>query len=171
MIFHQRFSGLVLDYPEVAKSFINRTYPAPDVYKTVFPSWDNTARRGQRAVIVINSTPENYEYWLKEAIRVTGERPSEGENFVFINAWNEWAEGCHLEPDRRYGRQFLEATLRVREGRSAVAGYEHVFVPTTKRRLAGNMLLRFRRAVGNALRPFPGAREWAVKMYNTYFYQ
>ncbi len=57
MIFHQRFSGLVLDYPEVAKSFINRTYPAPDVYKTVFPSWDNTARRGQRAVIVINSTP------------------------------------------------------------------------------------------------------------------
>jgi lipopolysaccharide biosynthesis protein len=38
------------------------------------------------------------------------------ERLLFINAWNEWGEGCHLEPDQRYGRQYLEAL------RSAIAG-------------------------------------------------
>src|SRR5262249_31334369 len=174
MTFHDQFRGVVLNYPELAADYINRTYREPDVYKTVFPSWDNTARRGPRAVIVVNGTPRNYEFWLKEAIRVTRERQAEQQSFVFINAWNEWAEGCHLEPDRKYGRQFLEATLRVKEGQSAVTSYADVDVPAMdkNKRLTGvnSMSLRFRRMIGSLLRPFPRARGLALKVYTAYFY-
>jgi len=76
------------------------------------PSWDNTARRKEDAVIFRNSTPELYQRWLEAAVeRVTSN--CSAERIVFINAWNEWAEGNHLEPCQKWGRQYLEATKRV----------------------------------------------------------
>jgi glycosyltransferase involved in cell wall biosynthesis len=80
-------------------------------YDTVFPSWDNSARAGNDAVVVHNSTPEAYEQWLRHAVAKVQQRPPD-QRMVFINAWNEWAEGAHLEPDLRYGSAYLEATSR-----------------------------------------------------------
>ena len=80
-------------------------------YDTVCPGWDNTARRGEDAWVLHHNTPESYERWLTLAVRRAMQRPRD-ERLVFVNAWNEWAEGAHLEPDRRHGRAFLEATLR-----------------------------------------------------------
>ena len=75
----------------------------------VTPSWDNTARTGRRASIFLNSSPDLFRHWLTATTRRTMEEFQGDERIVFINAWNEWAEGCHLEPDRRYGHAFLEA--------------------------------------------------------------
>ena len=72
---------------------------------------------------MLNACPENYEYWLSESIRRTEADFPNQDRFVFINAWNEWAEGCHLEPDRKYGRRYLEATLAAKSGQSTVAGF------------------------------------------------
>ena len=80
-------------------------------YDTVCPGWDNTARRGEDAWVLDHNTPESYERWLTLAVRRAMQRPRD-ERLVFVNAWNEWAEGAHLEPDRRHGRSFLDATLR-----------------------------------------------------------
>ena len=119
------FLGRMWSYEDVAESFLQRSYgPGRDVFRTVFPSWDNTARRGSRATIILNSTPENYEYWLCEAIYRTRMEFPGRESLVFINAWNEWAEGCHLEPDQAHGLAFLEATARAKAGRSTVSGFE-----------------------------------------------
>ena len=113
--FFQPFCGNAMPYAEIAQSYLDRTYSETAVYKTVFPSWDNTARTGNRALIVLNGVPDNYEYWLAATIDRFASRSGE-ESFVFINAWNEWAEGCHLEPDRRFGHAFLEATRNAKSG-------------------------------------------------------
>jgi 2-polyprenyl-3-methyl-5-hydroxy-6-metoxy-1,4-benzoquinol methylase len=74
--------------------------------------WDNTARRPFGATIFRDASPRLYEHWLRyTAASVATVRPEE--NYLFIVAWNEWAEGNHLEPDLRYGRAFLEATRAV----------------------------------------------------------
>ncbi len=127
--FQQPFYGNVMEYHVVAQSYLDRTYPNGNVFRTVFPSWDNTARTGSRAVVHLNGTPANYEYWLAETIRRTRRDRSGDERVVFINAWNEWAEGCHLEPGRRYGLQFLEATRRAKEGNSQVDGFPDRALP------------------------------------------
>ena len=80
-------------------------------YDTVFPRWDNTARSNESAVVLANSTPEAYEAWLRQAVTQVQHDPAD-QRIVFINAWNEWAEGCHLEPDQAFGHAYLDATRR-----------------------------------------------------------
>ena len=86
--------------------------PVPDYqwYRGLVPGWDNTARRGHDAYIAVGSSPDAYRRWLGELVRQALERADATEPLVFVNAWNEWAEGTHLEPDDRYGRAWLEAT-------------------------------------------------------------
>ncbi len=84
------------------------TYPR---YPGVCPSWDNSARLKRKAWALTNSSPDQYERWLREVIR-RAQIQQGNDKIVFINAWNEWAEGCHLEPCQKWGRQYLEATYK-----------------------------------------------------------
>jgi lipopolysaccharide biosynthesis protein len=106
------FRGAILDYVACARSALGRPEPDFPMLRGVMPGWDNTARAGAAANIFVNAEPANYERWLKGIVDWTRARRQGDERIVFINAWNEWAEGCHLEPDLRYGRAFLEATQR-----------------------------------------------------------
>lgn len=122
--------GYVFEYHKVARFMLERKYGVDNnVYRTVCPSWDNTARTGSRAVMLLNGTPENYEFWLKESVRLTRSEFPDKNRLLFVNAWNEWAEGCHLEPDRRFGLAFLEATERVIRGASNIDGFTHTGTP------------------------------------------
>jgi lipopolysaccharide biosynthesis protein len=121
------FKGSAMQFADVARTFLKRAHPGR-VFKTVFPSWDNAARTANRAVLMLNGTPENYEYWLSETLDLA-RRQNQGDALVFINAWNEWAEGCHLEPDRRYGRAFLDATLNAKRGLRRFSDFTHTSLP------------------------------------------
>lgn len=126
MTFTAKFNGIVPDYHQIAEQYIQQEYGGDkNVFRTVFPSWDNAARNAAHGMTVLNGTPENYEYWLSEAIRRSKSDFPDTERLVFINAWNEWAEGAHLEPDQKYGHAFLEATLRAKAG-EARSGWTHV---------------------------------------------
>ncbi len=84
--------------------------PPYKLFRGVFPAWDNTARREKGPVAIINSSPKKYAFWLSQLLRQTMDGFRAGERLVFINAWNEWAEGCHLEPDQENGLSYLQAT-------------------------------------------------------------
>ena len=66
--------------------------------------------------MLTGSNPSLFKKWMDFAIRETLEQFSGEERLVFVNAWNEWAEGAHLEPDERWGRKYLEAV------RDSIAG-------------------------------------------------
>jgi lipopolysaccharide biosynthesis protein/SAM-dependent methyltransferase len=87
------------------------TEPGYTLFRSVCPSWDNTARRGNKGTVFLHNTPDLYRLWLTNAITDTCLRFTKGDQrLVFVNAWNEWAEGAYLEPDRRYGYAYLQAT-------------------------------------------------------------
>jgi lipopolysaccharide biosynthesis protein len=101
----------VYDYATVVERMLQRRAPPYKRFPCVTPSWDNSARRKVDAGIFTGATPQLYERWLKTVIEQF--RPSSPEeNLIFINAWNEWAEGNHLEPCQKWGRAYLEATRR-----------------------------------------------------------
>ena len=77
-------------------------------YPSVTPGWDNSARKRRKGAILLDSTPELFATWLEETVKKFKPYSPE-ENFIFVNAWNEWAEGNHLEPDQKWGRKYLEA--------------------------------------------------------------
>jgi hypothetical protein len=101
----------VFDYQKAWRALASPPPVSYERFDTVCPSWDNTARAGERAVVMHGSTPEAYQHWLEHAIAKVSNQPRD-HRIVFLNAWNEWAEGCHLEPDKRFGRAYLEATKR-----------------------------------------------------------
>jgi lipopolysaccharide biosynthesis protein len=99
----------IIAYSAVVEKMIRKPNPPYRRFPCVTPSWDNSARKHCGGIILHGSRPEEYERWLRSAI----EREctaDDNERFVFVNAWNEWAEGNHLEPDIKWGRQYLERT-------------------------------------------------------------
>lgn len=107
----ENFVGKVYDYRamvEEAKAVLPLHYVK---FRGVMPSWDNTARRRNDGFIFHDSTPKEYRSWLHEALTYTRWFSHAGNpGLVFINAWNEWAEGAYLEPDLRFGHAYLNAT-------------------------------------------------------------
>lgn len=82
------------------------------IFRCAFPSWDNTARVGKRGKIFADASPDTFEVWLQKIINDTIKNNSPKTRYFFINAWNEWGEGAHLEPDRKYGYAYLECLLK-----------------------------------------------------------
>jgi hypothetical protein len=105
----------ILDYEATVDAALHRPTTPWKRFPGVMVGWDNTARRQRGAVIFHGGTPGAYERWLRGTIESVSDVRDE-ENLIFVTAWNEWAEGNHLEPDRRYGRSYLEATRRALDG-------------------------------------------------------
>jgi hypothetical protein len=101
----------IYSYTE-ANQLMARLRPTYPHFPCCFVSWDNTPRRGRNAIVMVDATPERFQEQL--LLMVEGvQRNHHQERIVFINAWNEWAEGMYLEPDQRFGHQYLSAVRSV----------------------------------------------------------
>ncbi len=78
-------------------------------YLGAFPGWDNSARKDEDSWIIRNSTPKRFGKHVERMLRCSEKL---GNEYLFINAWNEWSEGAYLEPDERYGYAYLEELKR-----------------------------------------------------------
>ena len=115
------FHGSAHDYELVVIEQLARVEPHFPIFRSAMVSWDNTARRGTSARIYTNASPPAFEIWLSELVKRAKCRGLASDKLIFVNAWNEWGEGTHLEPDNKFGRAWLEVCLRsiCRDGQPA----------------------------------------------------
>lgn len=107
------YKGMVIDYRKVSLN-ADRLYPFFDfpTYKSVMPSWDNDARRkGKRSMVFDGANPELYTSWLDQVLKL--ETVNRTNPLIYINAWNEWAEGTMMEPSQHLGHATLKRTAEV----------------------------------------------------------
>ncbi|MDH4187470.1 MAG: glycoside hydrolase family 99-like domain-containing protein, partial [Nitrospira sp.] len=116
------FSGTYFAYDDLVASSLGVEKPEFPLIRTAVPAWDNEARRPGKGMGFVGSTPAKYEHWLSRLIDYATNNPvGDNKPLVFINAWNEWAEGTHLEPDLRWGHAYLNATRRAVTGLSEIS--------------------------------------------------
>lgn len=110
-------NGSVLSYDEVANFYMGQTEAKDFTYfRSTVPIWDNTARYGSEAYVLHGSTPQRFQEWMESTIAYTQSTLPPDRRFVLVNAWNEWAESAHLEPDSRYGYSYLNSVGRALSG-------------------------------------------------------
>jgi lipopolysaccharide biosynthesis protein len=104
------FEHNFVEYADLVQNMLAKQQPPYRRVRCVTPGFDNSARRRKDATIFQNSTPDQYQRWLETTLRAERalQLPAD-ESLVFVNAWNEWAEGNHLEPCQRWGRAYLDA--------------------------------------------------------------
>lgn len=104
------FLGRVLDYKDFVENKKYMEMPKGKIFRAISPMWDNTPRRKNKGLILDGATPQLYKTWLTDIINETQQNNMLDDKFIFINAWNEWAEGAYLEPDLKWKYGYLEAT-------------------------------------------------------------
>ncbi len=136
------YHGTVVDFRQMVDSALH--WPTPDypLFRGVSPSWDNEARKPGKGFTFAHASPVEYARWLEGAVGYAERHPVAGERVVFVNAWNEWAEGAFLEPDSRHGYANLDVTRRVLQaalGRGRIALISHDAHPHGAQYLALNL--------------------------------
>ena len=110
-LINPEYTGEILDWRDLATQSMAAADPGYRLYPGINPGWDNEARRSGRGRTYVHATPRAFEAWTRHAID-SARRRAPGAPLVFVNAWNEWAEGAVLEPDARHGYAWLEAIRR-----------------------------------------------------------
>jgi len=114
--------GNVLNYGEVAEHYMAQDLGKDfTLFRSLVPTWDNTARYGNRAYVLNNFTTEKFQTWMEFLVDYSEQNLPEDRRYVVVNAWNEWAEGAHLEPDTRFGYGYLNSIGRALSGQAFAA--------------------------------------------------
>lgn len=106
-----RFALNSIRYDEIYQRMLQQVH-GKGQYRTAFADYDDSPRRHERAIVTQGSSPSRFGKYLKE---LTEKSLAEGNDMVFLNAWNEWGEGNYLEPDEKYGFTYLEQVRKIKQ--------------------------------------------------------
>lgn len=109
-------NGHLFDYQAFASDIMEGTEitqtPTCDFHRSVMLGWDNSARRQEGWSVWYGFSLKTYYRWLSHTVEYTRKSFAPERRFLFINAWNEWAEGTYLEPDELCGYASLNTTAK-----------------------------------------------------------
>ena len=114
-IIWNRMAVKQIDYDEINQEMINKKH-GKNHFRTVFVNYDDSPRRNERAVITHGASPRKFGKYLRKMMERSQE---EGNEYLFVNAWNEWGEGNYLEPDTKYRYAYLNE-LRKCTGKNTI---------------------------------------------------
>lgn len=135
-----------LPYEDVCRESLKWNAPLDGkIYYGGFSNYDDTPRRGSGGTVVYNDTPEKFKIYLAD---LYAKNKACGNEFVFINAWNEWGEGMHLEPDEEFKNGFLEGIEYAQKHYSEEL-YKYISVSEEREvDVRGKQLARYQQEVG-----------------------
>ncbi len=97
----------IYSYREVLPGLLPQSLPVDTAFPTTIPNWDNSPRSGANGLTLHGSTPALFARHMRQAIELVADF-SPSKRLIFVKSWNEWAEGHHLEPERRFGHGYLQ---------------------------------------------------------------
>lgn len=110
------FEGAIYDWNSLVERSSSYQDPGYPLVRCINPGWDNSPRKGGRSNVFVGNSPRRFVEYVENALAYASGSDALTD-FVFVNAWNEWAEGAFLEPSGRYGYAFLDA---LRQGKANV---------------------------------------------------
>ena len=102
----------ILDYNEINQKMLESIH-GKNHFRGCFVDYDDSPRRGKKALIFRGANPQQFAYYLKKQLLKSEE---EGNEYLFVNAWNEWGEGNYLEPDEHFKYKYLEEIAKIVKG-------------------------------------------------------
>ena len=113
-IMHMNIGVNTYDYSKTVAQFFAPEDQWENVFPTIMPQWDRTARNANREGIYTNATPERFAEHIRQALEVINGKQAEHQ-VLFLKSWNEWAEGNYVEPDLKYGHGWLNAIKNTKQ--------------------------------------------------------
>lgn len=109
VVSRNKLNGLFLekyDYGKIVNNYQIAMASRNNVFPEILVGNDRSPRAGRKAIIYYNATPENFYLGAKKAIELV-EKKNKEHRIIFLNSWNEWGEGSYMEPDTKYGKEFI----------------------------------------------------------------
>lgn len=97
---------LVRPYETCVKYFFNNEDTKENVSPTLIPNWDHTPRSGMNGLVLINENPIIFSKYVNDVAKKISKKKLP---YIFLKSWNEWGEGNYIEPDLRYGREYINS--------------------------------------------------------------
>lgn len=105
---------MIIHYSQAIKYFCDERDKNDMIYPTLLPNWDHTPRSGNRGLVLHKSTPALFYKHVVSIFRLLNNKP-ESKQIVFLKSWNEWGEGNYLEPDLKYGKEYINMLAKAKQ--------------------------------------------------------